>query len=93
MRDISDINVVRPGTNLLAEFGEVFLKDADIPKQPIHRADGVQFGDAAVEIKLLMVADRLHMLKAYFKKGTVVPKHVHADHSTVPTYRRGFACG
>ena len=89
MRDIRDINAVRPGTNLLAEFGDVFLKDAQITKVPIRSADGVAFGNAAVEIKLLMVADRMHMLKAYFKKGTVVPKHVHQDHSTVVCLQEG----
>ncbi|HWI77966.1 MAG TPA: cupin domain-containing protein [Ramlibacter sp.] len=89
MRDIRDINAVRPGTNLLAEFGEVFLKDAQIPRVPIGQADGVQFGNAAVEIKLLMVADRMHMLKVFFKKGTVVPRHVHSDHSTVVCLQRG----
>ena len=89
MRDIRDINAVRPGTNLLAEFGNVFLKDDDIPRVPIHSADGIAFGAAAVEIKLLMVADRMHMLKAFFKKGTVVPKHVHMDHSTVVCLQQG----
>jgi quercetin dioxygenase-like cupin family protein len=89
MRDIRDINAVRPGTNLLAEFDRVFLKDAHIPRVPIGQADGVPFGSASVEIKLLMVADRMHMLKAFFKKGTVVPKHVHSDHSTVVCLQHG----
>jgi quercetin dioxygenase-like cupin family protein len=89
MRDIRDINAVRPGTNLLAEFGRVFVKDAEIPRVPIGQADGVQFGSAAVEIKLLMVADRMHLLKVFFKKGTVVPQHVHNDHSTVVCLQHG----
>jgi len=84
MRDITDIQAVRPGTNLLAEFEQVFLKDADVPKAAIRSADGTKFGeDADVAIKLLMVADRMHLLKVYFRKGTVVPRHVHMDHSTI----------
>src|SRR5581483_10908015 len=83
MRDITDIRPVRPGTNLLQEFGRVFVKDSEIPKQPIHSADGVSFKDADVQVKLLMVGDRMHMLKVYFNKGTTVPVHVHNDHSTI----------
>lgn len=83
MRDISDIQAVRPGTNLLAEFDQVFLKDSEIPKIPIRSAEGVKFDQADVAVKLLMVADRMHMLKVYFKKGSVIPNHMHPDHSTI----------
>lgn len=89
MRDISDIHAVRQGTNLLAEFDQVFLKDADVPKKAIRSADGTDFGKAEVAIKLLMVADRMHMIKVYFTKGTVVPKHVHNDHSTIVCLQEG----
>jgi quercetin dioxygenase-like cupin family protein len=89
MRDIADIHAVRPGTNLVAEFDKVFLKDADIPKLPIRGADGVKFDNVDVMIKLLMVADRMFMVKAYFKKGAVVPKHVHQDHSTIVCLQEG----
>lgn len=87
MRDITDINAVRPGTNLLAEFDRVFVKDADIPKTPIRSADGAQLSNVAV--KLLMVADRMHMLKVYFTKGSVVSEHVHTDHSTIVCLQEG----
>ena len=89
MRDITDIQSVRPGTNLLSEFDQVFLKDADIPKLPIRSADGADFGKTNVHIKLLMVADRMHMLKVYFTKGSVVPEHVHMDHSTICCLHEG----
>ena len=89
MRDITDIQAIRQGTNLLAEFDQVFLKDAEIPKKPIRSADGTDFGKAEVSIKLLMVADRMHMLKVYFTKGTVVPQHVHNDHSTIVCLQEG----
>lgn len=89
MRDHTDIQSVRPGTNLLAQFDQRFLKDSEVPKQPIRAADGVRFGDADVRIKLLMVADRMHMLKVYFSKGTIVPKHVHHDHSTIVRLQEG----
>lgn len=89
MRDITDIKPVRPGTNLLQEFGRVFVKDSEIPKQPIHSADGVAFNDAKVQVKLLMVGDRMHMLKVYFDKGTTVPVHVHNDHSTIVCLEKG----
>jgi quercetin dioxygenase-like cupin family protein len=89
MRDISDIQAVRPGTNLLAEFDRVFIRDSEIPKIPIGGAEGAKFDQAEVAIKLLMVADRMHMLKVYFKKGSVVPKHVHADHSTIVCLQQG----
>jgi quercetin dioxygenase-like cupin family protein len=88
MRDIADIQAVRPGSNLLSEFDRVFLKDSDIPKVRIPGAEGKQF-DHEVWIKLLMVADRMHMLKVYFKKGAVVPKHVHEDHSTIVCLHEG----
>ncbi len=84
MRDITDIQAVRLGTNQLAEFDQVFLNDAQVPKVPIRSADGTKFSaEADVAIKLLMVADRMHLLKVYFRKGTVIPKHVHMDHSTI----------
>lgn len=83
MRDISDIQAVRSGTNLLSEFDRVFLKDSEIPKIPIRSAEGVKFDQADVAIKLLMVADRMHMLKVYFKKGSIIPEHMHPDHSTI----------
>jgi quercetin dioxygenase-like cupin family protein len=89
MRDISDIQAVRPGTNLLQEFDQVFLRDADVPKIRIGGAEGKKFDEAGVEIKLLMVADRMHMLKVYFKKGSVVPRHVHPDHSTIVCLQEG----
>jgi quercetin dioxygenase-like cupin family protein len=89
MRDITDIQAVRPGTNLLREFEQVFLKDAEVPKIRIGGAEGKKFDEAGVEIKLLMVADRMHMLKVYFKKGSVVPKHVHPDHSTIVCLQEG----
>ena len=89
MRDITDIQAIRPGTNLLAEFDQVFLKDSDIPKIPIRSAEGANFGKASVQIKLLMVADRMHMLKVYFTKGSVVPEHVHEDHSTICCLHEG----
>jgi quercetin dioxygenase-like cupin family protein len=89
MRDISDIQAVRPGTNLLAEFDRVFLKDAEIPRVPIRSAEGAKFDRADVSIKLLMVADRMHMLKVYFKKGSVVPEHIHDDHSTICCLQEG----
>ena len=54
MRDISDIQAVRSGTNLLSEFDRVFLKDSEIPKIPIRSAEGVKFDQADVAIKLLM---------------------------------------
>ena len=89
MRDITDIEAVRPGTNLLQEFDRVFLKDAQVPKIRIGGAEGAKFDEAGVEIKLLMVADRMHMLKVYFKKGSVVPRHVHEDHSTIVCLQQG----
>jgi quercetin dioxygenase-like cupin family protein len=89
MRDITDIKPVRPGTNLLAEFGRVFVKDSEIPMQPIQSAAGVPFNGADVKVKLLMVGDRMHMLKVYFTKGTVVPVHVHNDHSTIVCLQKG----
>ena len=89
MRDISNIQAVRPGTNLLQEFDQVFLRDADVPKIRIGGAEGKKFDEAGVEIKLLMVADRMHMLKVYFKKGSVVPRHVHPDHSTIVCLQEG----
>ena len=89
MRDITDIQAVRPGTNLLAEFDQVFLKDQQVPKIRIGGAEGKKFDEAGVEIKLLMVADRMHMLKVYFKKGSVVPRHVHPDHSTIVCLQEG----
>lgn len=89
MRDITDIKPVRPGTNLLQEFGRLFVKDSEIPMQPIEAADGVAFNGADVKVKLLMVGDRMHMLKVYFSKGTVVPVHVHNDHSTIVWLQRG----
>jgi len=89
MRDITDIQAVRPGTNLLAEFDKVFLKDAEVPKIRIGGAEGKKFDEAGVDIKLLMVADRMHMLKVYFKKGSVVPRHVHPDHSTIVCLQEG----
>ena len=89
MRDISDIEAVRPGTNLLAEFDQVFLKDTQVPKIRIGGAEGKKFDEAGVDIKLLMVADRMHMLKVYFKKGSVVPRHVHPDHSTIVCLQEG----
>jgi quercetin dioxygenase-like cupin family protein len=89
MRDITDIQAVRPGTNLLQEFDQVFLRDADVPKIRIGGAEGRKFDEAGVEIKLLMVADRMHMLKVYFKKGSVVPRHVHPDHSTIVCLQEG----
>jgi quercetin dioxygenase-like cupin family protein len=89
MRDITDIQSVRKGTNLLQEFDRVFIADADIPKQTIGGAEGAKFDQAGVAIKLLMVADRMHMLKVYFKKGSVVPKHVHPDHSTIVCLQEG----
>jgi quercetin dioxygenase-like cupin family protein len=89
MRDITDIQAVRPGTNLLAEFDQVFLKDAEVPKIRIGGAEGKKFDEAGVDIKLLMVADRMHMLKVYFKKGSVVPRHVHPDHSTIVCLQEG----
>ena len=89
MRDITDIQATRHGSNLLAEFDQVFLKDAEVPKKLIRSADGTDFGKAEVSIKLLMVADRMHMLKVYFTKGTIVPKHVHTDHSTIVCLQEG----
>jgi quercetin dioxygenase-like cupin family protein len=89
MRNIADIQTIRPGTNLLAEFDQVFLRDADIPKTPIRSAEGARFDRADVSIKLLMVADRMHMLKVYFTKGSVVPEHVHDDHSTICCLQEG----
>jgi quercetin dioxygenase-like cupin family protein len=89
MRDITDIKPVRPGTNLLAEFGRVFVKDSEIPMQPIHAADGVPFNGADVRVKLMHVGDRMHLLKVYFSKGTVVPVHVHNDHSTIVWLQKG----
>ncbi len=89
MRDITDIQAVRPGTNLLAEFDRVFLKDGEIPKTPIRSAEGTRFDRADVAIKLLMVADRMHMLKVYFTRGSVVPEHVHEDHSTICCLQEG----
>lgn len=89
MRDIADIQAVRPGTNLLQEFDRVFIRDSDIPKTPISGAEGARFDEAGVSIKLLMVADRMHMLKVYFKKGSIVPKHVHEDHSTIVCLQEG----
>jgi quercetin dioxygenase-like cupin family protein len=89
MRDITDIKPVRPGTNLLAEFGRVFIKDDEIPRQPIHSASGVAFDSANVEVKLLMVGDRMHMLKVYFDKGTTVPVHQHDDHTTIVCLAEG----
>jgi quercetin dioxygenase-like cupin family protein len=89
MRDISDIQAVRKGTNLLAEFDRVFIRDSEIPKTPITGAEGAKFDQADVAIKLLMVADRMHMLKVYFKKGSVVPRHVHEDHSTIVCLQEG----
>ena len=89
MRDITDIQAVRPGTNVRAEFDQVFLKDAEVPKIRIGGAEGKKFDEAGVEIKLLMVADRMHMLKVYFKKGSVVPRHVHPDHSTIVCLQEG----
>lgn len=89
MRDITDLEAVRPGTNLLAEFDRVFIKDSDIPIQPIASAEGAQFTDANVKVKLLMVGDRMHMLKVYFTKGSVVPVHVHNDHSTIVCLQEG----
>ena len=89
MRDITDIQAVRPGTNLLEEFDQVFLKDAQVPKIRIGGAEGKKFDEAGVEIKLLMVADRMHMLKVNFKKGSVVPRHVHPDHSTIVCLQQG----
>ena len=41
MRDITDIQAVRPATNLLAEFDQVFLKDTQIPKIAIRSAECV----------------------------------------------------
>lgn len=89
MRDIKDLKSVRPGTNLLTEFGRVFIKDSEIPIQPIESAEGMRFNDAAVKVKLLMVGDRMHMLKVYFTKGSVVPVHVHEDHSTIVCLQKG----
>jgi quercetin dioxygenase-like cupin family protein len=89
MRDIKDIQAVRQGTNLLAEFDRVFVPDAEIPMQKIGGAEGASFDRAEVAIKLLMVADRMHMLKVYFKKGSVVPRHVHEDHSTIVCLQQG----
>ena len=89
MRDITDIQAVRDGTNLLQEFDRVFVRDADVPKRPIGGAEGANFDRADVAIKLLMVADRMHMLRVYFKKGSVVPKHVHPDHSTIVCLQEG----
>jgi quercetin dioxygenase-like cupin family protein len=87
MRDITDINAVRPGTNLLAEFDRVFVKDAEIPKVPIRSADGAAL--TGVSVKLLMVADRMHMLKVYFTKGSIVREHTHHDHSTIVCLQEG----
>lgn len=89
MRDITDIQATRQGSNLLAEFDQVFIKDAEVPKKLIRSADGTDFGKAEVSIKLLMVADRMHMLKVYFTKGTIVPQHVHNDHSTIVCLQEG----
>jgi quercetin dioxygenase-like cupin family protein len=83
MRDHTNKEIVRDGTNLLASFDQLFLKDAEVPQQAIRSAAGVDFGKASVSIKLLMVAERMHLLKVYFDKGTVVPRHVHEDHSTI----------
>jgi quercetin dioxygenase-like cupin family protein len=89
MRDITDIQATRPNSNLLAEFDKVFVKDSEIPKVPIRSAEGAAFGKANVNIKLLMVADRMHMLKVYFTKGSVVPVHTHHDHSTICCLQEG----
>jgi quercetin dioxygenase-like cupin family protein len=89
MRDITDIQSVRRGTNLLAEFDQVFLRDSQIPKTPIGGAEGTKFDQGGVAIKLLMVADRMHMLKVYFEKGAIVPRHVHKDHSTIVCLQQG----
>ena len=89
MRNLTDIQAVRPGTNLLAEFDRVFVKDSEIPKIPIRSAEGAKFDQADVSIKLLMVADRMHMLKVFFTKGSVVPEHVHDDHSTICCLQKG----
>ncbi|HZQ14864.1 MAG TPA: cupin domain-containing protein [Pseudolabrys sp.] len=89
MRDVTDIQATRPGSNLLAEFDQVFVRDVDIPKTPIRSAEGVAFDKANVSVKLLMVADRMHMLKVFFTKGSVVPVHVHNDHSTICCLQEG----
>jgi quercetin dioxygenase-like cupin family protein len=89
MRDIKDLQSVRPGTNLLTEFDRVFIKDSEIPIQPIASAEGVRFTNVDVKVKLLMVGDRMHMLKVYFTKGSVVPVHVHEDHSTIVCLQTG----
>jgi quercetin dioxygenase-like cupin family protein len=89
MRDITDLQPVRPGTNLLAEFDRVFIKDSEIPIQPIGSAEGARFDKADVKVKLLMVGDRMHMLKVYFTKGSIVPVHTHHDHSTIVCLSEG----
>jgi len=84
MRDITDIHAVRPGTDLTAEFDRVFVKDAEIPKHRIGIVGAKAFdANSFVSIRLLMVADRMHMQKVYCTKGTVMPIHTHEDHSTV----------
>lgn len=89
MRDITDIQPVRPGTKLLAEFDRLFVKDSEIPRQPIRSAEGAAFDKADVMLKLLMVGDRSHMMKIYFTKGSIVPVHTHTDHSTVVVLLEG----
>ncbi len=90
MRDITDIHAVRPGTSLTAEFDRVFVKDEEIPKHRIGIVGSLAFDEkSSVLIKLLMVADRMHMQKVFCTKGTVMPVHIHPDHSTVVRLQEG----
>lgn len=89
MRDISDLQAGRPGTNLAAEFDRVFYHDHEMPIQKIESAEGARFADADVRVKLLMVGDRMMMMKVYFTKGSVIPVHRHGDHSTIVCLQYG----
>jgi quercetin dioxygenase-like cupin family protein len=71
------LQITRPGTNLLVETDRVFIRDADNPRTRVL-SDG-----AAQDIKLQLVADRMHMMTVYAVKGTETRRHAHADHSTI----------
>lgn len=90
LRDITDIHATRPGTDLTAVFDRVFVKSEEIPRHKIGIVGSTAFDEkSSVMIKLMMVADRMHLQNVFCTKGTVMPVHVHPDHSTIVVLQQG----
>jgi len=90
LRDITDIHAVRPGTDLTAVFDRMFVRNDEIPAHKIGIVGSEAFDEkSSVMIKLLMVADRMHLQNVFCTKGTVMPIHAHPDHSTIVMLREG----